>query len=85
MRACSPNGGPVFGQTVVTDNRASASGSIAAELVARAAFAGYTLLFGDSSLAISPAVFAKLTFTGRLALTNSGCNSHVFHYVRHSK
>ena len=21
----------------------------------------------------------------RLAITNSGCNAHVFHYVRHSK
>ena len=26
-----------------------------------------------------------IVFTGRLALTNSGCNAHVFHYVRHSK
>ena len=26
-----------------------------------------------------------IAFTGRLALTNSGSNAHVFHYVRHSK
>ena len=52
----------VLGQTVVTDNRAGASGNIAAELVARAAPDGYTLLFGNSSLAISPAVFAKLPY-----------------------
>ena len=26
-----------------------------------------------------------LGFTGRLAITNSGCNAHVFHHVRHSK
>src|SRR6185369_5062871 len=26
-----------------------------------------------------------IAFTGRLALTNSGCNAHVFHHVRHSK
>src|SRR6185369_9706933 len=26
-----------------------------------------------------------IAFTGRLAITNSGCNAHVFHYVRHSK
>src|SRR5258706_14893440 len=26
-----------------------------------------------------------IAFTGRIAITNSGCNAHVFHYVRHSK
>jgi len=26
----------------------------------------------------------SIGFTGRLALTNSGCNAHVFHGVRHS-
>ena len=51
-----------LGQTVVTDNRAGASGNIAAELAARAAPDGYTLLFGNSSLAISPAVFQKLAY-----------------------
>ena len=52
----------VLGQTVVTDNRAGASGNIAAELAARAAPDGYTLLFGNSSLATSPAVFGKLAY-----------------------
>ena len=51
-----------LGQTVVTDNRAGASGNIAAELAAKAAPDGYTLLFGNSSLAISPAVFRKLAY-----------------------
>lgn len=51
-----------LGQSVVTDNRAGASGNIAAELAAKAAPDGYTLLFGNSSLAISPAVFDKLPY-----------------------
>ncbi len=51
-----------LGQTVVADNRAGASGNIAAELVAKATPDGYTLLFGNSSLSISPAVFRKLAY-----------------------
>jgi len=52
----------LLGQAVVIDNRAGASGNIAADLVARAAADGYTLLFGNSSLAIVPALFKKLSF-----------------------
>jgi tripartite-type tricarboxylate transporter receptor subunit TctC len=51
-----------MGQTVVPDNRAGASGNIAAEIVAKAPPDGYTLLFTNSSLSISPAVFAKLNY-----------------------
>lgn len=51
-----------LGQPVVVDNRAGASGNIAGELVAKSAPDGYTLLFGNSSLAISPAVFEKLPY-----------------------
>jgi tripartite-type tricarboxylate transporter receptor subunit TctC len=51
-----------LGQPVVTDNRAGASGNIAAEIVAKSVADGYTLLFGNSSLAISPAVFVKLPY-----------------------
>jgi tripartite-type tricarboxylate transporter receptor subunit TctC len=51
-----------LGQQMVVDNRAGASGNIAAELVARSAADGYTLLFGNSSLSISPAVFEKLSY-----------------------
>ena len=51
-----------LGQPVVVDNRAGASGNIAAEIVAKSAPDGYTLLFGNSSLSISPAVFAKLNY-----------------------
>ena len=52
----------VLGQPVVADNRAGASGNIAAEIVAKSAPDGYTLLFGNSSLSISPAVFQKLGY-----------------------
>jgi tripartite-type tricarboxylate transporter receptor subunit TctC len=51
-----------LGQPVIVDNRAGASGNIAAEIVARAPADGYTLLFGNSSLSISPAVFQKLNY-----------------------
>lgn len=51
-----------LGQAVVVENRAGASGNIAAELVAKSAPDGYTLLFGNSSLSISPAVFQKLAY-----------------------
>ena len=51
-----------LGQTMVADNRAGASGNIAAEIVARAPADGYTLLFANSSLSISPAAYTKLSF-----------------------
>jgi tripartite-type tricarboxylate transporter receptor subunit TctC len=51
-----------LGQPVLVDNRAGASGNIAAEIVAKAPADGYTLLFGNSSLSISPAVFEKLNY-----------------------
>jgi len=48
-----------FGQPVVTDNRAGASGAIAARIVAQSAPDGYTLLSGATSiLAINPAMLA---------------------------
>jgi tripartite-type tricarboxylate transporter receptor subunit TctC len=51
-----------LGQPVIVENRPGASANIAAELVARAAPDGHTLLFGNSSLSISPAVFRKLSY-----------------------
>lgn len=51
-----------LGQPMVPDNRAGASGNIAAEIVAGSPADGYTLLFTNSSLSISPAVFRKLNY-----------------------
>ena len=47
---------------VVIDNRPGAGSSVGAEVVARAAADGYTILFGSSSMVIAPMVHRKPTF-----------------------
>jgi len=51
-----------LGQQVIVDNRAGASGNIAADIVAKAAADGYTVFFANSSIAISPAIYKKLSY-----------------------
>lgn len=51
-----------LGQQVIVDNRAGASGNIAADLAAKAPADGYTIFFANSSISISPAIYKKLTF-----------------------
>jgi tripartite-type tricarboxylate transporter receptor subunit TctC len=53
-----------FGQPVVVDNKAGAQTILGTEYVARAAPNGYTLLAGPmASLAVNPAVYAKLSYS----------------------
>jgi tripartite-type tricarboxylate transporter receptor subunit TctC len=50
MRVITPRLGEALGQLLVIDNRAGAGGNIAAELTARSAPDGYTLLMGFSTV-----------------------------------
>ena len=62
-RALAPRLTAAFGQQVVVDNRAGASGTMGSELVAKAAPDGYTLLIAVASpLAIGPSMYAKLGY-----------------------
>ena len=54
-----------IGQQVYVDNRPSAGGLLANELVANAPPDGYTLLLANSSFAYIPALYTKLTFDTR--------------------
>ena len=51
-----------LGQAVVIDNKPGVAGNIAADIVAKAAPDGYTVLYNTSSITISPWVYAKVNF-----------------------
>lgn len=62
-RAMAPKLSELLGQQVVVENRAGASGTIGADLVAKSTPDGYTLLMGHAnSNAIAPNVFAKVPY-----------------------
>jgi tripartite-type tricarboxylate transporter receptor subunit TctC len=62
-RAVATRLAPRLGQQVIVENRAGAGGNIAAELVARSAPDGYTLLLASvASFAMSPALLGKVPF-----------------------
>ena len=54
--------GQVLGQTVVVDNRAGAGTTLGADIVAKAAPDGYTLLITPNALAINVALYRKLPY-----------------------
>src|SRR3954467_5875469 len=73
-----------FGQQVIVDNRPSAGGLLANELVANAPPDGYTLLLANSSFAYLPSLYTKLNFDTRkdfvpVALVASTQNLLVVH------
>ena len=64
-RLVARNLSEAVGQQVIVDNRPSAGGMLANELVANAAPDGYTLLLANSSFAYIPALYTKLSFDTR--------------------
>jgi tripartite-type tricarboxylate transporter receptor subunit TctC len=51
-----------LGQQVVVDNKPGAGGNVGAEIVARAAPDGYTMLMANTALVVSPYLYARMTF-----------------------
>ena len=61
-RALQPFLQAELGVTVLAENHSGAGGNVGAEVVARAAPDGYTLLLANPSLAISPTLYRKLNY-----------------------
>jgi len=61
-RTLSPVLSEQLGQPILVENRAGAGGNVGAEVVARSAPDGYTLLLGASSLAVNVSLYASLPF-----------------------
>ena len=64
-RAFAPKLQEILGQPVIVQNRAGAGGTIATQSVAVASADGYTLLMANSTHAINPTLYTKLTYDSR--------------------
>lgn len=51
-----------LGQQVVVDNKPGAGGNVGADIAAKAAPDGYTMLMANTALVVSPYLYAKMTF-----------------------
>ncbi|MFH5924362.1 Bug family tripartite tricarboxylate transporter substrate binding protein [Roseomonas xinghualingensis] len=51
-----------LGQPIVIENRPGANGNIGNDVVAKAEPDGYTVLYNTSSIALSPAIYTKLSY-----------------------
>ena len=61
-RLIAPRLGEALGQPVVVENRGGASGTIAAEMVAKSAPDGHTLMLDATAFAVNPSLYPKLPY-----------------------
>jgi tripartite-type tricarboxylate transporter receptor subunit TctC len=61
-RILAPRLGEALAQSLVIDNRGGAGGNLAADIVAKSAPDGYTLLMGSTMLTTNHALYAKLNY-----------------------
>lgn len=61
-RVFAENLRPVLGQTIVVDNRPGAAGSIAGDIVAKAAPTGYTILMASATLVANMNLYKNLPY-----------------------
>lgn len=55
----------LWGQSVVVENRGGAGGNVGADVVAKSAADGYTLLMASGSITINPSLYKRMAFDTR--------------------
>ena len=61
-RLVAPRLGDALGQPILVENRGGASGTIAADLVAKSAPDGHTLMLDATAFAVNPSLYPKLPY-----------------------